>query len=151
MTIFRSIDISASALTANRLRLDVISANIANANTTRSRFVDGRWQPYQRKMVELVPQSDNTFGNFLAAALNKGKSEPAGVKVSRIVEDSTPFKQVYDPGHPDADENGYVALPNVDLLKEMVDMMSATRSYEANVTAMNAAKAMILKALEIGR
>lgn len=151
MSLFDTMNISASALTANRLRMDVISSNIANANTTRARMVNGQWQPYQRKLVELRPQGSQPFNNFLQKAIGKGNERAEGVIVSKISVDRTPFKLLYDPDHPDANEDGYVRLPNVDLLKEMVDMLSATRSYEANVTAFNATKNMYVKALEIGK
>lgn len=151
MSLFDTMNISASALTANRLRMDVISSNIANANTTRARMVNGQWQPYQRKLVELRPQGSQPFNNFLQKAIGKGNEQAEGVIVSKISVDRTPFKLLYDPDHPDANEDGYVRLPNVDLLKEMVDMLSATRSYEANVTAFNATKNMYVKALEIGK
>ena len=147
MALFHGLDISASALTANRLRMDVVSANIANANTTRGRFVTGEWIPYQRQMVVMQPAQSSSFQEVLDRNLQRLD----GVKVTRVVKDPTPFKLLYQPEHPDADENGYVRLPNVDLLKETVDMVSATRSYEANVTAFNASKQMALKALEIGR
>lgn len=143
MGLFQGLDISATGLTANRFRMDVISANIANANTTRARRVDGEWMPYQRQMVVMQP-AQSSFRDVLNRKLE-------GVKVTRVVKDETPFKLLYQPEHPDADENGYVRLPNVDLLKETVDMVTATRSYEANVTAFNASKQMALKALEIGR
>lgn len=141
-------DISASALTAQRLRMDVISSNIANAESTRASFVDGKFVPYRRKEVVMTPAA-STFRSMLDDRMNAVEAQ--GVKVSAIREDSTPFKQVYNPTHPDADENGMVYMPNVDLLKEMVDMISASRSYEANVTALNASKAMFMKSLEIGR
>ncbi|MBB5354890.1 MULTISPECIES: flagellar basal body rod protein FlgC [Anoxybacillus] len=144
---FQSFNVSASALTAQRLRMDVISANMANVDTTRAKMVDGKWQPYRRKMV--VMQPNESFSSVLSQAMNERST--GGVKVTKIVEDQTPFKLVYDPSHPDADENGYVQLPNVDPLKEMVDLMSATRSYEANVTVLNATKGMLMKALEIGK
>ncbi|ACJ34104.1 flagellar basal body rod protein FlgC [Anoxybacillus flavithermus] len=144
---FQSFNVSASALTAQRLRMDVISANMANVDTTRAKMVDGKWQPYRRKMV--VMQPNESFSSFLNQAMNERST--GGVKVTEIIEDQTPFKLVYDPSHPDADENGYVQLPNVDPLKEMVDLMSATRSYEANVTVLNATKGMLMKALEIGK
>jgi flagellar basal-body rod protein FlgC len=144
-----SFDISASALTAQRLRMDIIASNIANAETTRANLVNGQWLPYRRKMAVMEPNRPGAFERMLQSAQNKNAG--AGVKVTQIVEDQTPFKQVYNPYHPDADENGYVLMPNVDILKEMVDMISATRSYEANVTALNAAKSMFSKALEIGR
>ncbi|KIL39250.1 flagellar basal body rod protein FlgC [Gordoniibacillus kamchatkensis] len=150
MRLTNGFDISASALTAQRLRMDVISSNIANADTTRGKFVDGKWQPYARKLVTFEPKAQPSFAQSLDSAMADGTGE--GVKVTKIFEDTaTPFKQVYNPTHPDADANGYVYMPNVDVLKEMVDMISATRSYEANVTALNASKSMITKALEIGK
>ncbi|WP_404330217.1 flagellar basal body rod protein FlgC [Mesobacillus maritimus] len=147
MSIFNSFHISASGLTANRLRMDVVSSNIANANTTRAQLVNGEWVPYRRKSVELTQTGVSPFEQKLQTAMNKGN----GVAVSQIKKDPTPFPLTYDPTHPDADENGYVRLPNVDPIKEMVDLMSATRSYEANVTALNSSKNMFMKALEIGR
>jgi len=151
VTIFHSINTSASALTAQRLRMDVISSNMANVDTTRGKLVNGEWEPYKRKSVVLQPK-DGSFSSFMDIAISKQNSETGnGVKVSKIVEDETPFKLVYDPEHPDADESGYVELPNVDPLREMVDLISATRSYEANVTVLNASKGMLMKALEIGK
>lgn len=151
MSLFQGINTSASALTANRLRLDTIASNIANAETTRASFVNGAWQPYKRKMVELSPKSGESFDNLLQAAVGNitGMSGSQGVRVTAIKEDETPFKRVYDPSHPDADKDGYVLMPNVDVMKEMVDMISASRSYEANVTVLNATKSMMMKALEI--
>ncbi|BDH61135.1 flagellar basal-body rod protein FlgC [Lysinibacillus sp. PLM2] len=150
MSIFKSMNITASALTAQRLRMDVVSSNIANIDTTRARQVNGEWEPYRRKTVTLS-SDEGRFSNFLNVAMGKsGTGE--GVKVTAINDDTeTPFKLVYDPTHPDANEDGYVEMPNVDLLKEMVDLMSATRSYEANVTVFNANKSMLTKALEIGK
>jgi flagellar basal-body rod protein FlgC len=142
-------DASASALTAQRLRMDVISSNIANAETTRAKFVNGRYEPYKRKMVVLEP-NQSSFSDILNGQMNASGSS-LGVKATSIIEDTTPSKLVYNPGHPDADQNGYVKMPNVDITKEMVDMISASRSYEANVTALNATKGMFIKALEIGR
>lgn len=152
MSIFHSMNITASALTAQRLRMDVVSSNMANMDTTRAKLVDGEWEPYRRKSVVMEPK-ENRFSNFLATAVNnEGRhSVGNGVKVTRIVEDETPFQLVYDPTHPDANEEGYVQLPNVDPLREMVDLMSATRSYEANVTVLNASKNLLMKALEIGK
>lgn len=146
------LDISASALTAQRFRMDVIASNIANAETTRARFEDGRWVPYRRKMVVMEPKTPS-FSEMLRSELNGAKAsrQVPGVKVTRVVEDPTEFKRVYHPEHPDADEEGYVQMPNVDIVKEMVDFLAATRSYEANVTVLNATKAMYMKALEIGR
>lgn len=147
MGIFSSLDNSASALTAQRLRMDIISQNIANASTTRTE--DGT--PYRRKVVILEEKNSGVpFSKFLTEA-GREKIDSKGVKISRIIEDTTPLKQVYDPGHPDADENGYVSMPNVDIVTEMVNMISASRSYEANITAMNTTKSMAMKALEIGR
>ncbi|WP_017727306.1 flagellar basal body rod protein FlgC [Halalkalibacterium ligniniphilum] len=153
MSIFNSLNTSASALTSQRLRMDVISANMANAESTRARFVNGEWQPYRRKMVVMQPNEKQPFAAHLHNAMSQSSHSSVGngVKVSAIVEDQTPFKLVYNPEHPDANEEGYVQMSNVDPLREMVDLMSATRSYEANVTTLNASKNMLMKALEIGR
>ncbi|ALS80029.1 flagellar basal body rod protein FlgC [Planococcus kocurii] len=151
MSLFSGFNISASGLTANRMRMDVVSANIANANTNRAELVDGEWVPYRRKSVELSQSGTSPFANQLQSAMNRGNTAVTGVNVSEIREDQTPFTLTYDPEHPDAGEDGYVRSSNVDPLKEMVDLMSATRSYEANVTALNASKSMFMKALEIGK
>jgi flagellar basal-body rod protein FlgC len=140
MGFLSSLNISASALTAQRMRMDVISENIANADTTRTE----NGGPYRRRVVELAEQPI-TF----SAALKQATG--GGVVVSQIVEDQSDFEYEYDPTNPDADANGYVAKPNVDTAEEIIDMMSATRSYEANVTALNATKSIAMKALEIGR
>lgn len=150
MTIFNQMNISASALTAQRVRMDVISSNLANADTTRAEIVNGQWQPYRRKMVETEAIGES-FSSVLQSAMKRSYQAGGGVRVSGITEDETPFKEIYDPAHPDANDDGYVQLPNVDPLKEMVDLISSTRSYEANVTAMNATKGMLMKALEIGK
>ena len=153
LTIFHSMNTTASALTAQRLRMDVISSNMANVDTTRAKQVDGQWEPYRKKSVTLTEQQGD-FSSFLNVAMGKTSKQSVGngVKVSKINEDTeTPFKLVYDPTHPDANEEGYVQTSNVDLLKEMVDLVSATRSYEANVTVFNANKSMLTKALEIGK
>lgn len=151
MSIFSSMNTTTSALTAQRLRMDVISSNIANVDTTRAKQVNGEWEPYRRKSVTLTANEGN-FSSFLNKAMGKREGVGNGVKVTKIQEDTeTPFKLVYDPTHPDANEDGYVEMPNVDLLKEMVDLISASRSYEANVTVLNANKAMLMKALEIGK
>ena len=152
MSIFHSMQISSSALTAQRLRMDVISSNMANVDTTRGKLVEGEWVPYKRKMVVMQPQN-SSFTSFLNKAMSAEKSASSGngVKVTRIVEDESPNRLVFDPEHPDANEDGYVQLPNVDPLREMVDLISTTRSYEANVTVLNSSKAMLMKALEIGR
>ncbi len=145
MGFFGSLDIGASGLTAQRVRMDIISQNIANVNTTRTE--DGT--PYRRKDV-LFEERAGSFSDVLATASDK-LSNGQGVRVTKIVEDTSEFKKVYDPGHPDADEDGYVNMPNVDVVTEMVNMISATRSYEANVTSINATKSMAMKALEIGK
>lgn len=150
MTMFHSMNTTASALTAQRLRMDVISSNMANVDTTRGKYVNGEWVPYQRKMVVLQPKNAG-FSSFLNKAMGNNSSAGQGVQVSKIINDETPAKMVYDPDHPDANDEGYVAMPNVDPLRETVDYMSATRSYEANVTVFNAAKSMMMKALEIGK
>lgn len=137
MTLFRSFDISASGLTAQRLRMDTIANNLANANTTRTE----RGGPYRREMPMFAARE----------AAGSDGDEMAGVRVLGIAEDTDPPRLVYDPGHPDANTDGYVQMPNVNVVTEMVDMISASRAYEANVTALNAAKAMAMKALEIGR
>lgn len=150
MGLFGAMDTTASALTTNRLRLDTISANVANANTTRAKLVNGVWEPYRRKIVEVSPKTDQSFDTLLDAAIgNVSGSMEKGVRVTGIKEDTTAFKRVYNPEHPDADQDGYVMMPNVDMTREMVDLISASRSYEANVTVLNAAKSMMLKALEI--
>ncbi|MBD7907136.1 flagellar basal body rod protein FlgC [Sporosarcina gallistercoris] len=153
MSIFHSLNSSASALTSQRLRMDVISSNMANVDTTRGKLVDGEWQPYRRKSVSFEPKQGQ-FSNFLNVAMGTRERGAIGngVTVSKIQEDTeTPFKQVFDPTHPDANAEGYVEMPNVDPLRETIDMMSATRSYEANITVLNSNKAMLMKALEIGK
>ncbi len=147
MSIFNSINISSSGLTAERTRMDVISKNIANANTTRT----SSGSPYRRQMV-VFQENNASFSDYLSLYSNSnGLSDKTGVKISSIVEDKSPFKKVYDPGHPDANEEGYVNMPNVDIVKEMVDMISATRAYEANITSINSSKSMAMKALNIGK
>jgi len=150
MSIFNSINTTASALTAQRLRMDVISSNMANVDTTRGKLVNGEWEPYKRKQV-VFQEQEGSFASHLNAARGNSSEASGGVSVSKIVEDETPFELVYDPENPDADENGYVSMPNVDPLREMVDLMSASRSYEANVTVLNASKSMLMKTLEIGK
>jgi len=147
MGFFNSLDIGASGLTAQRVRMDTISQNIANVNTTRTE----NGTPYRRRDVVFEERTDpNSFSSVLSNASNK-LSDGQGVRVTKIVEDSSDFKKIFDPGHPDADVDGYVSMPNVDVVTEMVNMISATRSYEANVTSINATKSMALKALEIGK
>jgi flagellar basal-body rod protein FlgC len=147
MGLFDSIDASGSALSAERLRMDVTAENLANAQTTRG--ADGG--PYRRKVV-LLQQAGGGFGQALGAAMDRERgSGGRGVQVAGIVEDQAPPRRVYDPGHPDADAQGYVELPNVDSVSEMVDLIAASRAYEANVTAMQTAKHMFQKTLELLR
>jgi flagellar basal-body rod protein FlgC len=147
MGIFDAMDISGSALSAERLRMDVTAENLANANTTRG--VDGG--PYRRKVVVLQQQQPTRdFGTELASQMQRGV-KGNGVEVAGVTEDATPNRRVYDPGHPDADNDGYVTMPNVDSVSEMVDLISASRAYEANVTAMQAAKTLFNKTLELLR
>ncbi len=145
MSFMGSMTTSATGMTAQQLRTDLISQNLANVNTTR----DENGEPYRRKIAVFAEKTNNGFGSALNKALGtSGK----GVKVSMVAEDmDTDMKMVYDPSHPDADENGYVTYPNVDTVTEMTNMIDATRSYEANVTAFNASKQMLLKTLEIGK
>ena len=142
-----TLNVSASGMTAERLRMDVIANNLANANTTRT----DEGGPYRRKMVIFAPGGGDSFADALAGAQGDGGSAGSGVQVQGIVPDNSPLKRIYEPGHPDADAQGYVSMPNVDTVTEMVDMMSATRAYEADVTAVNAVKAMAQKALDIGK
>ncbi|WP_029453478.1 flagellar basal body rod protein FlgC [Clostridium algidicarnis] len=142
MSTFDSMRISASGLSAERLRMDTIASNIANAKTTRG--ADGK--PYIRKVA--VFQSN--IQKELHKTDNKGE-KLMGVKAVGILEDQSDLRKVYEPSHPDADEEGYVTMPNVNVLNEMADVIAASRSYEANVDTLNAMKSMYSKALEIGR
>jgi len=147
MGFFSALDIGASGLTAQRLRMDIISQNIANSNTTRTE--DGT--PYRRKIAVFEEKTGpSRFRDYLSSAEND-YSIGNGVRVVKIVEDNSPFKKVYDKGNPEADADGYVSLPNVDIVTEMVNMISASRAYEANVTSINTTKNIAMKALEIGK
>lgn len=154
MAFLSSMDVSASALTAERLRMDTIANNLANANTTRT----SSGEPYRRQMALFAPRQGDD-GRMLRPERPSARrgmqprvgAQANGVRVVAIVEDSSPFRMQYDPGHPDADENGMVAMPNINPVTEMVDLITATRAYEANVTAINSIKSMAMKALEIGR
>ena len=145
MDLFSSLDISASGLTAQRIRMNVIASNLANAQTTRT----PEGGPYQRRDVvfETTPVP-SSFEDVFRSVLDSSVAE---VTVIDIVTDQSAPKTIYSPNHPDADPSGYVALPNVNIVEEMVNMLAASRSYEANVTAIQAAKGMALKALEIAR
>jgi len=144
MSFLSSLNIAGSALTAERLRMDVISQNIANKNTTRTE--DGG--PYRRKQV-IFQERGLDFQTILEK--ERGSAGQGGVRVARIVESDDPFVPVYDPNHPDANEEGYVMMPNINTSEEMVDFMAASRAYEANITALNIVKAMAMQALEIGK
>ena len=144
MDLFHSMSISASGLNAQRAVINVIAENLANAQTTRTE----EGGPYLKKeaVLSTAPVSSN-FADLLSYQMGR---EPVGVKVMEVVEDPNGLKVIYEPSHPDADETGTVLLPNVNILEEMVSLLNASRSYEANVTAFNAAKGMALKSLEIG-
>ncbi len=147
MSVFSAFNINASGMTAQRYRMDIISENVANANTTRTE--DG--SPYVRKVVTFAEKDTQTpFSRVLNNARDNYSGH--GVKVSGVYEDSdTDMNMVYDPSHPDADENGYVTYPNVNIVTEMTNLIDASRSYEANATAFTASKAMAMKGFEIGR
>jgi flagellar basal-body rod protein FlgC len=153
MAFLSSMDIVGSGLTAQQLRLDVISENITNSQTTRTESGDGA---YRRKMVVFQAVSGrDSFREIMAQAStglvsNAGYSTAGGVRVTEIVEDQSDMKLVYDPTNPDANEDGYVEMPNVEMVKEMTDAMSASQAYNADVTAFNTLKSVIAKAMEIG-
>ena len=160
MSFFHSLNVSASGMTAQRVKMDVVSQNIANATTT----VTAEGGPYRRQAVVLTPNADSNFGNVMSGLMARTPTGPnitmpransnfipSGVSVSRIVTDNTPGNLVHDPAHPHADENGYVRMPNVNIVYEMVNMIVASRSYEANITAMATTRAMINRTLEIGQ
>jgi len=145
MDFFSAMDISATALRAERIRINLISANIANANATRT--ADGG--PYKRK--DAVFSTSRPVPRFGETLSRLSANPPSGVEVSQILTDNSPPRLQYDPKHPDADEKGFVALPNVNVVEEMADMIIASRAYEANITATQASKAMAMKTLELGR
>lgn len=147
MSIFNSINISGTGLTAERFRMDIISKNIANANTTRT----ANGTPYRRQVVTFQEKADKkSFSHHLRKSISSAQNQQ-GVEVTGVHNDPSPYKNVYDPGHPDANEEGYVQMPNVDTVTEMANMISASRAYEANITAMNSTVSMAMRALEIGR
>ncbi len=147
MSFFHALNISASGLTAQRLRMDVISENIANAETTRAE----NGQPYKRKVVYFQEKNENAaFSDYFKSYLGNAERS-AGIRATGITEDNKAGRIVYDPSHPDANDEGYVTMPNVNIVEEMVDMISSSRSYEANVTSINITKSMIAKTLEISR
>ena len=146
MSLFHAMGISGSALSAQRVRMDVIANNVANVESS----ADSTGRPFRASRVVFRPRYDDSF----AAILERMRGTPVrseGVTVTQVIEDSRPGSRVFDPSHPDADEEGFVTESNVDLLTEMADLLSATRSYQANVTVLNSAKRMIQASLEIGR
>ena len=146
MGYFTSLDVSASGMSAQRMRMDLISQNIANANTTKTQ--DGT--PYRRQTLVLGTNETIGFSKYLSSS-SKTSLGDGRVKIQGIKEDMSELKRVYEPDNPEADEDGYVTMPNVDIVTEMVDMISASRSYEANVTASTASKNMAMQGLNIGK
>ena len=140
-TLNSALSASASALNAERTRIEVAVSNLANAESTRG--PDG--QPYRRRDVVLAPDTPSPFEEAL------GQASTGGVKVAGIIEDQSPFKRRFDPSHPDADADGFVAMPNVDTPEEMVNMLSATRAYQANLSAIGLIRELVQKALELGK
>ena len=141
MDFLKSLDTSASGLYAQRKRMDVIASNLANIETTRTKGGG----PYRRKMVVMkTKEVDQDFDEMFNSSVK-------GVQIEGVVEDQTPFKKVYNPSHPDADSDGYLYKPNVDLIVETTNMLMARRAFEANIAAIKATRQMIIKALEIGR
>lgn len=154
MPFLSTINIIGSGMTAQQLRLDIVAENVTNSNTTRVENGEG---PYRRKMVvfEALTGKDDFRAAMARAAQglapNVGYATAGGVRVAQIAEDPTEFKLVYDPTHPDANENGYVELPNVDMVKEITDAIAASQAFSSNVTAFNTLKSVIAKGLEIGK
>ena len=146
MSLFKTMSISSSAFSAQRLRMDIIANNVANVETTRTETGG----PFKRQVVKFRPLVQNDF-EALLASVRGDQLLGEGVEVREVITDDTPGRKLFDPSHPDADTNGFVTYPNVDIIVEIADMMSATRSYEANVTVFNATKSMVLRSLDIGR
>lgn len=154
MSFFNAMNVSATGLTAQRLRMDVISENIANVNTTRTQ----EGGPFQRKHVLFQEITETPFTALFRNVFDgegphthRGIGQGYGVRVESIVRDQTEGPMIFDPGHPDADAEGYVRLPNINIVEEMVHMISASRSYEANITALNTTKGMLSRTLDITR
>ena len=145
MDFMTAFDISASGLSADRTRINTISMNLANAKTTRT----AQGGPYRRRsVVQQATEVDDPFSIHMRSALDRAVQ---GVRVSAVTMDNRPFKRVYEPGNPDANAEGYVMYPDINVVEEMANLMSAQRNYEANVTTVDAVKGMFIKALEIGR
>lgn len=148
MALFQSFGISASGMTAQQFRADVIAENLANVNTTRTE----NGTPYRRKVVSFQEKGVDRFDRYLTESRKRGSHIGNGVKVVEVTEDTTSdFIMEYDPSHPDADENGYVSYPNVNLVTEMTNLIDASRAYEANITAFDSAKAMAQAGLQVGK
>ena len=152
MAFLSSMNIVASGMTAQQLRLDIVGENVTNSTTTRVEEGEGA---YRRKMVVFEAETGRDGFRRAMARASSGmvpnNQVPGGVRVAQIVEDPSPMKLVYDPTHPDADENGYLEMPNVDMVKEIADAMAASRAYASNVTAFNTLKSVLSSGLEIGR
>ena len=149
MGMFDALNVTASGLSAERTRMDVVANNLANAQTTRG----ANGQPFRRQEVVLQAESQS-FASVLSrnvGTMTEPKGAPRGVKVVDVAEDPTPNRRIYDPGHPDADANGYISLPNVNPVTEMVDLIASSRAYEANATAMQTAKQMFTKTVDLLR
>ena len=145
MDFMTAMDISASGLSADRTRINTIAMNLANAKTTRT----ATGGPYRRRtVVQAATDVDNPFSTHMRSALDR---ELKGVRVMAVTQDTRPLKQVYEPGHPDANAEGYVSYPDINVVEEMSNLMSAQRNYEANITTVEALKGMFNKALEIGK
>lgn len=148
MALFQSFTVSASGMTAQQFRADVIAQNLANVNTTRT----DAGTPYRRKVVTFQEKGENKFDRYLTLSQKRGSHAGNGVKVINVKEDTeSDFIMEYDPSHPDADENGYVSYPNVNLVTEMTNLIDASRAYEANITAFDASKSMAQAGLQIGK
>lgn len=148
MALFQSFGISASGMTAQQFRADIIAENLANVNTTRT----DAGTTYRRKVVSFQEKGVNRFDRYLTESRKRGSHIGNGVKVVEVGEDTTTdFIMEYDPAHPDADENGYVSYPNVNLVTEMTNLIDASRAYEANITAFDAAKSMAQAGLQVGK
>ena len=143
MGLDQALDISVTGINANRIHMEIIASNLANMNTTRTE----QGGPYRRK----IPVFGEKLLDFSEALTTAQKNLSGGIEVKEIVEDPAPFQKVFNPGHPDADSDGFVALPNVDVPEQMVDMMSASRAYQANLTAIGLIRDMISHALELGK
>jgi flagellar basal-body rod protein FlgC len=140
MNFLTSLEISSSGLLTQRKRMDVIASNLANIETTRTET----GEPYRRKMVVMGTKPVEGFDNILDETLE-------GTQIEDVVEDQSPFREAYNPSHPDANEDGYLLKPNIDLIVEMTNMMMARKTFEANVSAIKTTRQMVMKALEIGR